>query len=188
MAMLTVEDTYGKCDAVIFPDNYEKYGSLLAVEAIVFIRGQVDRSRERPNILVDEVIPIDRALPTLTGKVHLFTPVGTTNETFEKVRVVLGRHKGDCPVCLHVRPATRPDTIVQLRLDARHSVTPTSELVNELVELLGDQKHLRLEARPQPSNGNGRGKFANGYRRPAPPRQGQLINAGPSSEAVTRFN
>lgn len=188
MAMLTVEDTYGKCDAVVFPDNYEKFGSLLTVEAIVFIRGQVDRSRERPNLLVDEVIPIDQALPVLTGKLHLFTPVGTTQETFEKIRDLLGRSKGSCPVCLHVRPATRPDTIVQLRLDGRHSIAPTRELVDELVALLGDQKHLKLEAKPQPPANNGRGKFANGFRRPAPPRQGQLINAGPASEAVTRFN
>ena len=69
--MLTVEDLTGKCDAVMFSDAYEQYGPLLVENRIVFLSGRVDRRRERANIVIDEVIPIDKAIEELAGAVLL---------------------------------------------------------------------------------------------------------------------
>ena len=71
MAMLTLEDLTGKADAVVFSDAYERLGERIGLEAMVFVAGTVDRRRERPNIIVDEIIPIDQALEQLTSGIGL---------------------------------------------------------------------------------------------------------------------
>ena len=41
------------------PRSTQKYPDAVAAESIVFVRGKVDRKRETPSLLVNEVIPVD---------------------------------------------------------------------------------------------------------------------------------
>ncbi len=74
MAMLTLEDLFGKSDAVVFPDTYEKTRALLEKDALVFVSGSIDRRREKPSIIVDDLIPINAALEQLTLAIKLTLP------------------------------------------------------------------------------------------------------------------
>ena len=148
MAMLTVEDLTGKCDAVVFPRVYEQVVSQLEPEAMVFLHGTIDRSRERANIMVDEVLGIDRAIGELTGAIELRVgPTNHTPELLEALRELLTAHKGACAVRLMVTPAHRPDVKVQVPLGNDWRITPSRDLADKLVELLGDQNALALEPR-----------------------------------------
>lgn len=71
MAHLTLEDKTGPIDAVVFPKTYDVVAPLLEVDHIVFLQGKVDRKRETPQLLVDEVIPIERAAEVLTRTVKI---------------------------------------------------------------------------------------------------------------------
>jgi len=71
MAILTVEDSYGQCDSVLFTDNYQKYGHLAQNEMVVFVLGRIDLNRGDPQIIVDRLVPID-GVPLEGGKVRLF--------------------------------------------------------------------------------------------------------------------
>ena len=71
MAMLTVEDKSGRIDAVVFASNYPVYGPLLTQDAVLFLKGKVDRKREQPNILIDEAIPPEQAAEQLTRRVRI---------------------------------------------------------------------------------------------------------------------
>jgi hypothetical protein len=71
MAILGVEDLTGKSGAVAFSETYERVGGLLQEQALVFLAGTVDRSRERPSIIVREVVPLEQALEKLTGSLLL---------------------------------------------------------------------------------------------------------------------
>jgi DNA polymerase-3 subunit alpha len=71
MAMLTVEDLTGKCDAVVFSETYEQFANLVKPDAMVFLAGSVDTRRERPSIVVDEILPIDSAIEMLTAGLTL---------------------------------------------------------------------------------------------------------------------
>ncbi len=71
MAMLTIEDRGGSMEAVVFPRTYAMTSNLLTPDAIVFLRGKIDRKREEPNILVDDVIPVGEAAARLTKQVRI---------------------------------------------------------------------------------------------------------------------
>ncbi|HUU22114.1 MAG TPA: DNA polymerase III subunit alpha [Phycisphaerae bacterium] len=185
MAMLTVEDLTGKCDAVMFSDAYEQYGPLLVENRIVFLSGRVDRRRERANIVVDEVIPIDKAIEELAGAVLLrLGAAGARRDTLEAVHGLLARHRGTCPVYIQLTPSGRSDVRATIRADRQCGVSPTRGLVAELVALLGDEKNVVLRPKPRPNSNGNNGNGSRRYYR----RSGPQFQNGPASAAVTRFN
>jgi len=186
MAMTTIEDLTGKCDAVVFAEVYERLGHLLIADSMVFLTGSVDRRREQPNILVDEIVPIDEAITTYTGVILLrVPPAGDLGVLCGRIQDVLHRHAGDRTVMLELIPSTRSDVRATVRLDRKWFVTPSRKLIDELVGLLGEENLL---LRPQPpkdtvprgrNGGNGR-RF---FRKQSPTGQ-----TGQASPGVTRFN
>jgi DNA polymerase-3 subunit alpha len=139
MAVLTVEDVSGQCEAVVFPGVYEEYRDLLTEEAMVFLRGTVDRRRERANIVVEEVVPMDAAVERLTGALLLRLPAGADDALLGRLGEVLRAHGGDRPVRLEVTPQARPDVRAQIRVGPELHVAPSRALVAELAELLDEQ-------------------------------------------------
>ncbi len=71
MAMLTLEDHVGSMDAVVFPRGYALCAADLEADAVVFLKGKIDRKREQPNLIVDEVIPVQDAFARLTEQVKI---------------------------------------------------------------------------------------------------------------------
>ncbi len=163
MAMLTLEDLTGKCEAVVFPKVYEAFQELLAPEKMVFITGSVDRSRQRASIRVDDVRPIDQALEAFTDQLHISIPPGAKEDWNARLIQALRDHSGGCPVYLQTRPMHRPDMTVTIRAGADYNVRPSRELLCELEALLTDQKHLRLYPRTiEPATNGGRWRQNNG--------------------------
>lgn len=184
MAMLTLEDLTGKCDAVVFPGTYETCAELLHADAMVFITGAVDRSRERANIRVDEVKPIDEALASFTAEVHIELPAGATKELTSSLAETLAAHRGPCAVFVKVLPAHRADVTAMIRVGAHLNVKPSRELMTALETLLGGQEFLRLAPKPvAPPADQGRWRGQNQRPRLIPHQQ-----TAPASEAVTRFD
>ncbi len=186
MAMLTVEDLTGKCDAVVFPRTYETVSELLSPESIVFIRGTVDRRRERPNIIVDEIIPIDRAVVELTSQLTIRLGAdGANGDELGKIQQLLEAHRGNCTLKFQLTPHSRPDVQAIVQADSQWFFQPSRELFDELEQLVG-QENMILAAKPnEPPKGrfNGRKSFRKNGQSGAPSHPTQ-----PVSEAVSRFN
>ena len=67
MAMITLEDAKSnKLDGVIFADAYATQHFNLELDKVVFLKGKIDRRREEPNLIVDEVVPVEEARSRLT--------------------------------------------------------------------------------------------------------------------------
>ena len=81
MAMLTLSDRHGQVDGVIFPESFAKCGELLQVDRNVVVIGYLDQSRAEPSIIVERVIPIERAQEYLATKleIHLRAQGGHTD-------------------------------------------------------------------------------------------------------------
>ncbi len=192
MAMLTLEDLTGKADAVAFPDTYDRLHELLTPESIVFAVGTIDKRRERPNLLIDNLIPIDRAVPELTAQVTLrLGPRLSDAALVEQLKALLARHKGNTPVALEVTASTRPDVRVEVRAGHEWFVKPSQALNGELAALLEEQ-NVVLRPKTPNGNGNGNGWRGRGGRRfdgkaPLPVRT-RAGESGEVSAAVTRFN
>ncbi|MGC9454650.1 MAG: DNA polymerase III subunit alpha [Phycisphaerae bacterium] len=162
MAVLTVEDVSGQCEAVVFPETYENYRELINEEAMVFLRGTVDRRRERANIIVEEIIPMDAAVEQLTGAMLLRLPAGADDDMLASLAEVLRRHGGARPVRLEITPRSRPDVRAQVSTGDGFRISPSRTLMNELGELLGEQ-NVVLEPVSAPQNNSRR----RNYRAPA---------------------
>jgi len=133
MAMLTLEDAKGnKVDAVCFADTYATNANFLETDAVVFLKGKVDRRREEPNIIVDRVIPVTEARAALTRTVRVIVEDepgadldGPSDAQLNQLREVLrqagqrGRSSGgaSAEVLLDLR---QQDTAVELRLNGLH--------------------------------------------------------------------
>ena len=161
MAIITLEDLDGQIDGTMFAETYaeisQKYPDAVAAESIVFVRGKVDRKRETPSLLINEVIPVKDALGRLTTAVALkLDPARHTNDIAAQLDPLLRRHKGNTEVFLQVSSGEKR---VILRLDRERFVKPTQELVDDLELLLGGggvqlcgvgtRRKKRLEAQQQ---------------------------------------
>lgn len=88
MGILTVEDTTGTAEAVMFANVFAQFGHLIEAEdgpaAPVFVMGRVDLSRGDPQVVVDKLVPID-GLPLERGKVLLTLREGRINGSARKL-------------------------------------------------------------------------------------------------------
>ncbi len=129
MAMITLEDLEGQIDGVLFAETFadvcKKYPDAVAVESIVFLRGKIDKRRETPSIVVNDVIPVADAVGKLTTAVAIrLDPLRHAPDVAMELEQLLKRHKGNTEVYLQV--ATRPDQRVVMRLDRDRWVRPTA--------------------------------------------------------------
>jgi DNA polymerase-3 subunit alpha len=140
MAMITLEDFDGPVDGVLFPDALaevtQKYPDVLTEGAIVFVRGKIDRRRETPSIIVDDLMPVSEAAVKLTTDVKIRLTDSHGPETIPTLKSILSRHRGGIPVSVVV-PANGAGRIT-VRLDRQDwGVRPEKSLIDELQSALG---------------------------------------------------
>ena len=135
MAIITMEDLEGQIDGTMFAETYAKYPDVVKNEAIVAVKGRVDRKRETPSILVNEVIPIADVVGRLTTAVGIkLDAVSHNAETIKNLPAVLAKHKGNLPIYFQVNTVGGKAT---LQIDRQHTVRVSAALVSELEQLLG---------------------------------------------------
>jgi DNA polymerase-3 subunit alpha len=133
-ASATLEDLGGAVEVLFFPNTYELVGQYIAEDAIVVVRGRVDRRDDQPRLMAmdlsipdisapDEVKPVVLALP----------PSRCTPPLVERLREVLASHPGAAEV--HLRLVNGSKTTL-LRLGPLR-VAPTTALMADLKALLG---------------------------------------------------
>ncbi|MDG4832127.1 DNA polymerase III subunit alpha [Solwaraspora sp. WMMD1047] len=133
-ASASLEDLGGAVEVLFFPNTYELVGQYIAEDAIVVVKGRVDRRDDQPRLMAmdlsvpeitaaDEVKPVILALP----------PARCTPPLVERLREVLTSHPGSAEV--HVRLVNGSRATV-LRLGPLR-VAPTTALMADLKALLG---------------------------------------------------
>jgi DNA polymerase-3 subunit alpha len=140
MAIITLEDFDGTVDGVLFPDALaevtHKYPGVLADGNIVFVRGKIDRRRETPSILIDDMIPMADAAVKLTTDVKIRLAESHGPEMIPTLKSILSRHRGGIPVSVIV-PANGAGRVT-VKLDRQDwGVRPENSLIEELTTALG---------------------------------------------------
>jgi DNA polymerase-3 subunit alpha len=139
MAIITLEDLDGQIDGTMFAETFAevntKYPNAVANESIVFVKGKVDRKRETPSLLVNEVIPLSDAVARLTTAIAVKLDGSKhTPEMIADVIPLLGKYKGGLPVYFQVNTLTGKAT---MQIDRQHAIKPSADLVGDLERLLG---------------------------------------------------
>ncbi len=147
MAILTLEDLDGQIEATIFAESLaeisKRHPKSVAAGEIVFLRGKVDKRRETPGMIVNDLIPISDSMSRLTRwvKVEIDRVEGAA-EVLRQLKPVLTKHKGNCQTFLSV-PANGSKRAL-INLDTAWSVRPTPAMKEELEFTLNGQGHVEL--------------------------------------------
>ncbi|HWG60650.1 MAG TPA: DNA polymerase III subunit alpha [Streptosporangiaceae bacterium] len=133
-AAATLEDLGGAIEVLFFPASYQQCSLLLAEDAIVLVKGRLDRREDAPKLIAQDV-----STPDLTaggsGPFVVSMPVQRcVPPVVDRLREVLTTHPGLAEVHLKLCNGQRT-TIV--RLDDKLRVKPSPALHADLKQLLG---------------------------------------------------
>lgn len=147
MGIVVVEDLTGSIEAVLFPDDLERFRPLIAPDKVVFFRGQVDRRREQPSLRVSEVLPLEEAPLKLAEWVMVrLRATGLADETLGKVQDLCKKHEGGVPLFVQITTAEGVQVSVRSRSPA--GVLPETAFERDIQELLGSD-HLTISGPPR---------------------------------------
>ncbi|MEU4684680.1 DNA polymerase III subunit alpha [Streptomyces xinghaiensis] len=133
-AIATVEDLAGSLDCMFFPATYQLVSTQLVEDAVVFVKGRLDKREDVPRLVAMEMMVPDLSEASANGPVTITIPtVRVTPPLVEKLGEVLTQHRGSTEVRIKLQGA-RKTTV--LRLD-RHRVTADPALFGDLKVLLG---------------------------------------------------
>ncbi|MGH7179492.1 MAG: OB-fold nucleic acid binding domain-containing protein, partial [Tepidisphaeraceae bacterium] len=128
MAMITLEDLEGQIEGVLFADTYadvlKRFPDALALESIVFVRGKIDRRRETPCVVVNDVVPLEQSPQKLTTAVALkLDRVRHDAAAIDRIAPLLARHKGNVDLFAQVETVDAKKVVIKIRREL--SVRPT---------------------------------------------------------------
>jgi DNA polymerase-3 subunit alpha len=134
-ALATVEDLAGSLEVMFFPVTYETCSTQLSEDAVVFVKGRLDKREEAPRLIASELTVPDLSEHALSPPVVITLPTSRVNPpTVDRLREVLSTHPGTTEVHLHLQSAQRTTL---LRLDDAYKVRRTPALMGDLKALLG---------------------------------------------------
>jgi DNA polymerase-3 subunit alpha len=134
-ASATLEDLAGGVEALFFPNTYEVIGQFIAEDAIVVVKGRVDRRDDTPRIMA-----MDMSLPDISHNpdskpVTLTMPITRcTPPLVSELKEILSSHPGDAEVHVHLQNGSRTTV---MRLGPAVRVAPTPALRADLKMILG---------------------------------------------------
>ena len=133
-ALVTLEDLEGAVEVMFFPQSYVSAAVHLVEDAVVLVRGRVDRREDVPKLIANEVTVPDLSVgPRGPVVVSLPTP-RVTPPVVERFKEVLASHPGTTDVHLQLVHAGKTTVV---RLDDSLRVRATPALFADLKALLG---------------------------------------------------
>ena len=151
-ANFDLEDVDGVIRCIMWPDGYATAGHLVAADAILVVRGVLDRrGGDEANLIVNELIPLDELDSRYTS--GLVVRVDETEhgpDALAKVREIVRGYPGNAEfqIVLILANGTK------VRLTSQTRINITAELRARLDDLLGLGNLQVLIAPPKPSNNN----------------------------------
>jgi DNA polymerase-3 subunit alpha len=162
-AMFDLEDAAGIMRTIVWPDQFVNYEEQIKPDAIVVIRGVIDKrpGSEEANFIVNEIIPLENLAARYTRGVRIrVSEEAHGPHTLEQLHEILRGYPGNCELELTLcladgsRAACKCD-------NTRLSVTP--EMQARVDQLLGPGNFRLLTSSPGATSGgggrgNGRGR------------------------------
>ena len=143
MAMLQLDDTRGLAEVMVFPRVYAKCAECVREDAILKVKGRVERKEGIPRVVALEIEELD--LKPGLDPVYLDAGsfVGLSHRDARKAFEVIGRHSGGSPLFLVSGDGTLEEQIC--------TVEDSSDLYGELKQLLGPRciSAVRKAAEPE---------------------------------------
>ena len=133
-AIATVEDLEGAVEVMFFPATYQLYALQLVEDAVVVVRGRLDRRDDSPQVIAAELTLPDVTVAASGPVVVNLPTIRCTPPLVERLKEVLRTHPGVTEVHLRLTGTGRTTL---MRLDDSLRVTPSTALMGDLKALLG---------------------------------------------------
>jgi DNA polymerase-3 subunit alpha len=137
MCVFMLDDIAGSLEVVVFPETFNKHGSLVEADAMLLVRGKFEKDDESARVVATELLPIAALKERTTREVviHL-SGRATGRTTFEALAELLTRHRGDRRVFLEldVKSQEKP---LRVRSEVAQRVRPSERLVLEVEQICG---------------------------------------------------
>lgn len=144
MAFLTIEDLHGFIEVIVWADLYKEAIKIIEEDKPLLIGGKLDSKGEKAKIIADMIIPLEDAPAKLCSSLHFkINSFSADNSDLQKLRDILLKYPGTCPVYLHIIIPGRSETILSLPDHLR--VTPKAELILGIEKVFGE----KVEVHPQ---------------------------------------
>jgi DNA polymerase-3 subunit alpha len=140
MCFITLEDLEGLVDVTCFSDLYQSASEVIFKDSVVLIKGRVNVPGEGIiKMVAERIIPLKEAWSELTRSVEIdLSPEGSTREILEKLKNVLKKYKGQCPVYLKIVASEGEKVII--RISPELNIRPSEECLKELKKIVGAEK------------------------------------------------
>jgi DNA polymerase III subunit alpha len=133
-AAATLEDLAGAIEVLFFPATYQLYATSIAEDAIVVVKGRLDRRDDVPKLIAMDVTVPDMSVSE-DGPFVVSMPVTRcVPPVVEQLKEVLLTHPGNTEVHLRLKGAQRTTVV---RLDEKLRVSASPALLGDLKQLLG---------------------------------------------------
>jgi DNA polymerase III subunit alpha len=140
MAKLTFEDLTGSVPAMLWPEEYAKFESLVQNDTIVFVRGTLDRRRDPAELIISKIIPLAQAPAELSRGIVVTLQKGLIEDkNLESLLRQVRVRPGNLDVYLEIlglsgvrRAIYRVGSSLKIRYDER--------LIADLESAVGDGK------------------------------------------------
>jgi len=150
-AMIELEDMGGKVRGVVFSRTYEEVKEHLVEDNVIFVEAKVDLSRDQPSLVVNSVVPLDRAEERLAVRAVLNLQVSAVeNEKMERLHAIALRNHGDTRLFFRL---DSPEGRVDIRAGERYNLSPSRHVVDEINAVFGEGA-LTLGGRRDRANNN----------------------------------
>ncbi|MEJ7872997.1 MAG: DNA polymerase III subunit alpha, partial [Rubrobacteraceae bacterium] len=129
MAILQLDDTRGLAEVMVFPRVYAKCAGCVREDAILKVKGRVERKEGIPRVVALEIeeLQLEPGLDPIYLDADSF--IGLSRRDAEKAFEIIGRHSGGSPLFLVSGDGALEEQIC--------TVEDSSDLYGELKQLLG---------------------------------------------------
>ena len=126
MAFLTLGDSTGSIESVIFPNVFEKYKEFIESKDVVVISGRVNGGK----ILADKIMNPQDFKKEASSQMHIFLNSSMDFEQLVKLRDIFLKKKGKCNIFLHMPELEKHKKAI--KASAFLLVDPDEELISTL--------------------------------------------------------
>ncbi len=134
MAFMTIEDTTGSVEVIVYPKVYSEYYRYTETEEAIIVRGSVAiRSDEEPKVICDDIMLLkDMPVESKIEKIYVKLPVGGKSEAERLYRTVKD-YRGNIPITVYFE-----DSKKYASAPGNCSVDGSSRVIDALKKEYGD--------------------------------------------------
>lgn len=136
MAFITVEDTYGSVEVIVFPDTYTRFSRIINEEKVIVVSGKASISEDQDNKVIAEGICGYNEIEA-KNKI-LWVKIPKENEAnIDDILAIAKEYRGHTPVKIYDEKTKN-----KYSFNEEYSVKLNSFLIQRLNELLGEENIL----------------------------------------------